>query len=559
MPEEKIYHIGDNKSRASAATPVVNQDVAMSEEHTQTQPLPPNGGDASLPTVGSSNSLLLFLGSVCAFVLVLGHPRPSYPAPGLSIHPLLPFPVIAVPASFHFRPSPAHPTERDQISPNLTMAATGSGVLRGEETMYTHRFDHTDKTTPASSTASGAGEFDAFSKTEVELAKAKRVYHNLEKRLDQERHTFQDKAGALQNRINDLETRLHQAKVNRLAQEEEARVRQTALEAEGKRERTRNALLEDELRETKEAWMQRLADERKGWQQKTAEEVALSQSQMAEAQAQHGEELRETKDAWVHRLGEERKAWQQKVTEKVVLLQGQIDEARVHYTSQIKNLQEDLREALAGRCRVGVLFFGEDGVEGKGKPPQRWHMHVSGFRFTNDVSHISTLIVSLPLPPHCSFTLVFSPSLPPFSQTQEELDVTKTLLREEGMQRRALKMEVEEFKGKYRRCMELAAELINVRNGSGGCSPSKGTTTGQQQQQQGNATSRSPTFASTATGNSPRMTATPVSTTRPVTSSFRLSTENDVLKKQLKLTQVLLDEELRKNHSLRQSLTHLNM
>ena len=172
-------------------------------------------------------------------------------------------------------------------------------------------------------------------------------------------------------------------------------------------------------------------------------------------------------------------------------------------------------------------------------------------------------IVSLPLPPHCSFTLIFSASLPPFSQTQEELDVTKTLLREEGMQRRTLQIDVEEFKGKYRRCMELAAELINVRNGSGGCSPSKGTTTGQQQQQQqqqqGNATSRSPTFASTATGSSPRMTATPVSTTRPVTSSFRLSTENDVLKKQLKLTQVLLDEELRKNHSLRQSLVRLNV
>jgi hypothetical protein len=50
----------------------------------------------------------------------------------------------------------------------------------------------------------------------------------------------------------------------------------------------------------------------------------------------------------------------------------------------------------------------------------------------------------------------------------------------------------------------------------------------------------------------------PSSTTRPV-SSFRLSSENDVLKKQLKLTQVLLDEELRKNHSLRQSLARLSV
>jgi hypothetical protein len=241
------------------------------------------------------------------------------------------------------------------------MAATGSGVLRGEEPMHTHRFDHTDKNTASSSTASGAGEFDAFSKTEVELAKAKRVYQSLEKRLDQERHTFQDKASVLQCRIYDLEKCLHQTKVDRLAQEEEARERQIALEAERKRERTRNTLLENELHETKESWIQRLTEERKGWQQKTAEKIALLQSQMTRAQAQHGEELRETKDAWVHRLGEERKAWQQKVTERVALLQGQIDEARSHYTSQIKNLQEDLREALAGRCQVCMCFgFGRE-------------------------------------------------------------------------------------------------------------------------------------------------------------------------------------------------------
>lgn len=336
----------------------------MSEEHDTT-------AESLLRPLEILNSLLIF-GSACALVLALGRPPPSKPTPGLPLRPSLPFPVIAVPASSHPPPPPAHPAERPK-SPNLTMAATGSGVLRGEETMHTHRFDHIDKATASSSTVSGAGDFDAFSKTEVELAKAKRVYQTLEKRLDQERHTFQDKAGVLQDRIYDLESRLHQAKVDRLAQEEEARVRQTALEAEGKRERTRNALMEDELRETKEAWMQRLADERKGWQQKTAEKVALLQSQMAEAQAQHGEELRETKDAWVHRLGEERKAWQQKVTEKVVLLQGQIDEARVHYASQIKNLQEDLREALAGRCQVCVLLYrrvgGREEEEGKEKPP----------------------------------------------------------------------------------------------------------------------------------------------------------------------------------------------
>lgn len=236
------------------------------------------------------------------------------------------------------------------------MAATGSGVLHGEETIYTHEFDYIDKNTANSSTASGAGEFDAFSKTEVELAKAKRVYQILEKRLDQERHTFQDKSSMLQGRIYDLERCLHQTKVDHLAQGEEARERQIALEAERKRERTRNTLLESELLETKESWMQRLTEERKGWQQKTAEEIALLQAQMTESQVQHGEELRETKDAWAHRLEEERKAWQQKVRERVADLQGQIDKARSHHTSQIKNLQKDLREALAGRCQVCTRF-----------------------------------------------------------------------------------------------------------------------------------------------------------------------------------------------------------
>lgn len=280
--------------------------------------------------------------------------------------------------------------------------------------MHTHRFDHTDKTTASSSTVSGAGDIDAFSKTEVELANAKRVYRSLEKRLDQERHTFQDKAGALQDRIYDLETCLHQAKVDRLAQEEEARVRQTALEAEGKRERTRNALLEDELRETKDAWMQRLADERNSWQQKTAEKVALLQSQMAEAQAQHGEELRETKDAWVHRLGEERKAWQQKVTEKVVLLQGQIDEARVHYTSQIKNLQEDLREALAGRCQVymSVGFWEGGGLSARRKGGRgrdhNWQTYSSDSWFEMELYKFQSFGID---PPFCSS--IHPPSFPP--------------------------------------------------------------------------------------------------------------------------------------------------
>ncbi len=289
----------------------------------------------------------------------------------------------------------------------------------------------------------GSTPFDTcVFKTEVELAKAKRLYHALEKRLDQERHTFEGKAAELQGRIFDLETKLHQAKVDRLTDEEEARARQAALAADNKRARARHEVLEKELHDTKKAWAQRLADERKGWQHQ--------------------------------------------VTEKVVLLQGQIDEARAHYTAQIHGLQEDLREAMTGR-----------------------------------------------------------------NLTEKEVDTTKTLLREETAQRRVLETEVDEFRGKYRRCMELASELIAVRGGSGSGS-------GKGSGSRSASPSKHPSSSATARPAIGTATHTPLGTTSQAP-SFRLSSENEVLKKQLKLTQVLLDEELRKNHTLRQSMARLSV
>jgi hypothetical protein len=236
----------------------------------------------------------------------------------------------------------------------LIMAATGSGVLRGEEHQNSHVYQYDLKDKLAENTSS-VDEFDVFSKTELDLAKAKRVYQALKTRLDKERNTFQDKTSALEDRVFELESRLHQSKIERLAKEEEARVRQSTLEAEGKRERTRNGLLEEELRETKDIWTQRLTEERKTWQKKLSDKVESLQSQIEEAQTLHAEELKETKDIWAQRLSGERKAWQQKVSEKVELLQGQIDDARHHYTSQIQTLQEDLRDALAGRCQVSFI------------------------------------------------------------------------------------------------------------------------------------------------------------------------------------------------------------
>lgn len=55
-------------------------------------------------------------------------------------------------------------------------------------------------------------DFDAFFRTEVELSKAKRLYQQLETRLDQERAVAQDRQGSLHERILALEAQLHKEK-----------------------------------------------------------------------------------------------------------------------------------------------------------------------------------------------------------------------------------------------------------------------------------------------------------------------------------------------------------
>jgi len=55
-------------------------------------------------------------------------------------------------------------------------------------------------------------DFDAFFRTEVELSKAKRLYQQLETRLDQERAVAHDRQGSLHERILALEAQLHKEK-----------------------------------------------------------------------------------------------------------------------------------------------------------------------------------------------------------------------------------------------------------------------------------------------------------------------------------------------------------
>lgn len=51
---------------------------------------------------------------------------------------------------------------------------------------------------------------------------------------------------------------------------------------------------------------------------------------------------------------------------------------------------------------------------------------------------------------------------------EEELCVTRDLLQEETRKRRTLQAELGELKGKYQRCMELAQELLALRNSGAG-------------------------------------------------------------------------------------------
>lgn len=55
-------------------------------------------------------------------------------------------------------------------------------------------------------------DFDAFFRMEVELSKAKRLYQQLESRLDQERAVAHDRQGSLHARILSLEAQLQKEK-----------------------------------------------------------------------------------------------------------------------------------------------------------------------------------------------------------------------------------------------------------------------------------------------------------------------------------------------------------
>lgn len=74
----------------------------------------------------------------------------------------------------------------------------------------THTKLFTDPHPPPSNT--NHRDFDAFFRTEVELSKAKRLYQQLEARLDQERALAQDRQGSLHERILALEAQLHKEK-----------------------------------------------------------------------------------------------------------------------------------------------------------------------------------------------------------------------------------------------------------------------------------------------------------------------------------------------------------
>lgn len=49
-------------------------------------------------------------------------------------------------------------------------------------------------------------------------------------------------------------------------------------------------------------------------------------------------------------------------------------------------------------------------------------------------------------------------------RVEEELAVARDMLQEEGRKRRTLQAELGDLKGKYQRCMELATELLALRN-----------------------------------------------------------------------------------------------
>ncbi len=87
-------------------------------------------------------------------------------------------------------------------------------------------------------------------------------------------------------------------------------------------------------------------------------------------------------------------------------------------------------------------------------------------------------------------------------RVEEELAMTRELLQEEGRKRRTLQAELADLKGKYQRCMELATELLSLRDGGGG-----------------NGAGKKPLASSVS--SLPTPSATPTTTARPSSSSLR--------------------------------------
>jgi chromosome segregation ATPase len=287
--------------------------------------------------------------------------------------------------------------------------------------------------------ASGAGylakdgrDLDAFLSTEVELAKAKRQYASLEKRLEEERSEFskdyrrlnqqlleeREKSSALQARVFELEAELHKERITRLGNEEE--------------ESAKRRVLEEELRRNKSKY----------------------ESHMAVLE----EELRSTKEVWAARLSDERKTWQIKAVEKAESLQTQIDQTRDYYKGQVEQLHRELGDLLSTHRSV-----------------------------------------------------------------KEELELAQAQLRDEKRKKKLIKLELDEAKEKYRRCLNLASDLVALR--------------------------KSRSFATSLTD---------YTTARPLSASpaLRDDSEAALLRKQLKLTQELLDSELLRNRELREELSH---
>jgi len=271
---------------------------------------------------------------------------------------------------------------------------------------------------------------DVFHSTEVQLARAKRQFSELEKRLDAERTEFtkdyrrineqlleqREKSAGLQARIFDLETDLHKERLSKYSIEEELTAKNKAIDEELKKYRTKYeahvSALETELKDTKETWSTRLYDEKKAWTTKSAEKQAS--------------------------------------------LESQITQTRDYYKTQVDGLHKELSELLN--------------------------------------SHRSL---------------------------KSEVELSQSQLRDEKRKKKVLKMELEEAKEKYRRCLGLASDLVALRKS----------------RPQGSVSE----FASAKPWTSYGVSAAGKSS----------ADDSSLIKKQLNLTQVLLEDEIKKNSYLK--------